>query len=83
MINLASSPGPLKREEKGPGIHCLRMLRSPKNLRGSDTIAYLSAHKSAYVLVSCPDPTSKEEKGLVNLGVGAKHGLWTLDWTVD
>ena len=25
-------------EEKGPGTHCLRMLRYPKNLRGSDTI---------------------------------------------
>ena len=27
------------------------MLRSPKNLRESDTIVYLSAHKSAYVSV--------------------------------
>ena len=27
-------------EEKGPGTHCLRMLRYPKNLRESDTIAY-------------------------------------------
>ena len=27
-------------EEKGPGTHCLRMLRYPKNLRRSDTTVY-------------------------------------------
>ena len=30
-------------EEKGPGIHCLRMLRYPKNLGGLDTIVNYSA----------------------------------------
>ena len=33
-------PRPFEEEEKGPGTHCLRMLRYPKNLRGSDTIVY-------------------------------------------
>ena len=33
-------------EEKRPGTHCLHMLRYPKNLRISDTIVYLSVHKS-------------------------------------
>ena len=46
---LASTPGPL-REEKGPGTHCLRLLRYPKNLRGLDIIVYLS-YISAYMSV--------------------------------
>ena len=33
-------PRPFEEEEKGPGTHCLRMLRYPKNLSGSDTIVY-------------------------------------------
>ncbi len=33
-------PRPFEGEEKGPGTHCLRMLRYPKNLRGSDTIVF-------------------------------------------
>ena len=46
---LASSPRPFEGEEKGPDTHCLCMPRYLKNLRGLDTIVYLSAHKSAYV----------------------------------
>ena len=33
-------PRPFEGEEKGPGTHCLRMLRYPKNLKGSDTIVF-------------------------------------------
>jgi hypothetical protein len=35
---------PFEGEEKGPGTHCFRMLRYPKNLRGSDitVTVYLS-----------------------------------------
>ena len=37
---LASSPDPLRGKREGPGTHCLRMLRYPKNLRGSYTIVF-------------------------------------------
>ena len=33
-------------EEKGPGTHCLRMLRHPKKLRGSDIIVYFLVYLS-------------------------------------
>ena len=36
-------PRPYEEEEKGPGTHCLRMLRYPKNLGGLDTIVNYSA----------------------------------------
>ena len=36
-------PRPFEEEEKGPGTHCLRMLRYPKNLGGLDTIVNYSA----------------------------------------
>ena len=34
---------PFEEEEKGPGTHCLHMLRYPKNLRGLNTIVNYSA----------------------------------------
>ena len=36
-------PRPFEEEEKGPGTHCLCLLRYPKNLGGLDTIVNYSA----------------------------------------
>ena len=42
-VNGSLVPRPFEEEEKGPGTHCLRMLRYPKNLGGLDTIVNYSA----------------------------------------
>ena len=43
MHAISLVPRPFEEEEKGPGTHCLHMLRYPKNLGGLDTIVNYSA----------------------------------------
>ena len=43
LVHTSLVPRPFEGEEKGPGTHCLHMLRYPKNLGGLDTIVNYSA----------------------------------------
>ena len=90
MLCVSLVPRPFeKEEEKGPGTHCLRMLRYPKNLRGSDTIVYFLVYLpfDLYSSRSCEERMAGLDGSIFGrdfktaVAVPIDGGIWT--WNRD
>ena len=52
LLSVVPRPFEGKRKDLAWHTHCLRMLFYPKNLRGSDTIIYSSAHSLCSIIIT-------------------------------